>query len=589
MNATAQTAFEYPAAGMPCPRCNDWLWAGKPTGPVQCRCGYTVDSASVREAVYLRAHLPQWTERLAQLERGFATGEAEGKVPAEAGATPAPVAAASPAAPRVRVSGAYAVLVTLGALLIAAGVLALTVVLWDAAGPLGQAALMATVAVLIAIAAVAIRRRIPATANALAVIAVLVWLAFAVLMARELLGLDLEDAGWTLAFASTAAWTWLAGWRWRLRPWTLGAALATPTAVTFALVMATERIGGSVVLVVAATALGVGAVLLAWRPWGLPTPERVLAGVTAALAALILAISAVAVSQEPPTFISLTFGLLVVAAGCWLVAPLRWAAPPLVGIAVGLTAAFGWSSVWWSAALMAALVCASILVRRVPLAPIAAGTAAVTWLPLAAGEYGDGLPKPWWAFVALFAVASAALAWRAIRDRHVELLVVSAAAGVPAVLWAVALILEGRTGDRAVEWFTGPVALLLLGYGLVAARMRPALPSLVTIGPAVAVALWPSAVAGLADEDPVRLYAVLAVAAVALLVGLVLRLLGVVAPAVVALVLVAMRPLSLLVEWMPSWVAYTVAGAVLVILGARFEHVRSRAVTVRHWAHDYFR
>jgi hypothetical protein len=550
---------------------------------VRCRCGFAADAEAVREVAYLRAGLPAWIERLAQLESSFAAGAPAS--PATAAGSPGP----SSTAPKVRVSGAYAALVSLGAILVVAGILALTVVLWQVAGPLGQAALMASAAVLIAACAVIIRRRIPATAQALAVIAVLAWLAFAVLTARSVVGLKIEDAGWTLALASTAVWTGLAGWRWRLRSWRIAAAICGPAAVSFAAALVAQRVGGAPALVVAGTVVGLVAVVLAWRTWGLPSVERWLAVGTAAFGAAVLAVSAVAVSHGPATFAWLIGGVLVVAAACAAVPSARPVAPLLVGLAAGLTAGLGWASIWPSAVVVSVIVLVGMLARRVPWAFLAPFGAALVWAFLAVATHEGGQPDPWWAYVLVLAVWAIAVAARAVVERRAEFLVLSVPASVIALLWSLALATDVGTDGPWLERFTVPLAILLVAYGLLAAWLRRGLPSLVTLGPAVAVALWPSAVVGLSDDSPTRLYAVLVAAAVILVVGLVTRLAGLVVPAGVALVLVALRPLSLLMSWVPNWVAYTAAGTVLIVIGARFEHVRSRAVSVRHWAQGFFR
>jgi hypothetical protein len=128
---------------------------------------------------------------------------------------------------------------------------------------------------------------------------------------------------------------------------------------------------------------------------------------------------------------------------------------------------------------------------------------------------------------------------------------------------------------------------------------RPAhTPSLVVIGPALALALAPTTIAIVQDAtnrwgygDPVttayqvRVVALFVVAAGLVAVGAWRRLAGLVVPAALALLVVTGVQLVDLGRFLPQWISFAVAGGLLVLAGARWEKVR----TLGHESSDWVR
>lgn len=129
-----------------------------------------------------------------------------------------------------------------------------------------------------------------------------------------------------------------------------------------------------------------------------------------------------------------------------------------------------------------------------------------------------------------------------------------------------------------VEAYSLPVAVLLAGTAWLVGRTRPGGPRAVSSwaleGPALAVALGPTALLALGDPGVVRQAVGLVAGAVLLTVGATWRRrapIDVGAAAVVALGLQALLPYA---DDIPRWISLGTVGAVLVLLGATFEDRR---------------
>jgi hypothetical protein len=127
---------------------------------------------------------------------------------------------------------------------------------------------------------------------------------------------------------------------------------------------------------------------------------------------------------------------------------------------------------------------------------------------------------------------------------------------------------------------------------------RPArTPSLVTVGPALTLALAPTTVAMALDavdrwdlgdgavttDYQVRVVALLVVCAALVAVGAWRGWAGVVIPAALALIVVTAVQLVDLGRFLPQWVSFAVAGGLLVLAGARWEKVRTLSRAGGHW------
>ena len=361
--------------------------------------------------------------------------------------------------------------------------------------------------------------------------------------------------------------------------------------------------GGSVAvvtLVTLAAAVGLGAA--AWQP----TDRRLLAAVSLAVLAFAL------VWAAGNAGLVLVVGAAAVVLG--LVAVVRGNGVGDVSVAVGgaLLAAFalpaevGWAAwalgtgpAWsWAVASMTAAVVGVVLVpvgRRLQsaaeggaegaaAAAAAAGAAVLVLVHVGAlGSIGPAGP------VAVEAAVTAALVVGVVA------LAVVAASLVRLVrswwLWAVAAGVEAvvlvwlRLADSnvsTVEAYTAPVAVLLAGATVLGAwasagrswaavRSRP---SWSLEGPALAMAVGPTALVALGDPGLTRQVIGLSLGAILVAVGAALRRraqLDIGAATVVVLGLQALLPYAADV---PRWISLGAAGAVLVALGATFEERR---------------
>ena len=143
---------------------------------------------------------------------------------------------------------------------------------------------------------------------------------------------------------------------------------------------------------------------------------------------------------------------------------------------------------------------------------------------------------------------------------------------------------------------TLPFAGLLLAAGLLWRRHRPT-PSLQWLGPAVAMALIPSAFAAwtapwaldithlTTGAHLVRAALVLSAGVLAAAIGARLRLAGLLMPAAVALVVLASAQVWGGLANLPRWVALAIAGTLLVVAGARIEQLRGQGRRAAGWAH----
>jgi hypothetical protein len=140
-----------------------------------------------------------------------------------------------------------------------------------------------------------------------------------------------------------------------------------------------------------------------------------------------------------------------------------------------------------------------------------------------------------------------------------------------------------------VEVSTLVLALLLLVAGLIARRAGSSNSGLI-YGPAVLAALVPSAILSWSDvwSQPALIrFAVVMVAGVALLVlGVRLKMLGLVIPSAIAVAIAAAAQAFATLDLLPRWVGLAVAGAILISIGARLEWVRDRGKDTENWLHS---
>lgn len=309
--------------------------------------------------------------------------------------------------------------------------------------------------------------------------------------------------------------------------------------------------------------------------------------------------------------------------------PWSWA---LLGMGLlsllGLVAAAGHWSSQATAGITVGAVAAStavLSVARREVRPVGSAVAALTGaasIGLAAEGVGDA-----WLVVALVVVAlgvTAAAAWRRSRPEEASLGLAALLTVTVAQLWALGegwvgtvsllLALEGTvagayavllrrrwvvTGAAAAwsgavwvlaadagvstpEAYSLPAAAFALVAGLWLLGRTPGLPSWVSVGPAMALALLPSALKSMDDEGWLRPLLTLVVSAAVLALGVRLRWQAMVVLGGAAAALVATSQLAPYAVGLPRWLVLGATGAALLALGARYERRRRDAVRAAH-------
>ena len=308
----------------------------------------------------------------------------------------------------------------------------------------------------------------------------------------------------------------------------------------------------------------------------------------------------------------------------------RWTVLAMGGLALaGLVPAAGhWSSQPASAVAVAAIAAAAAVlsVVRADVRPVGSAVAALsgaTSVGLAAQLLGDG-----WLVAALAVVAlglASLAAWRRGRPEEVTLGVAAVLTVTAAQLWALGdgwtgtlsllLALEGAvavayavllrrryvvalgalawsaavwvlaadSGVTTPEAYSVPAAAFALAAGLWLGWTTPGLSSWVTLGPAAAIGLLPSALASVDDASAVRPLLTLVAASAVLALGVALRQQALVVVGAVATAVVAVSQLAPYAVGLPRWLTLGLTGALLLALGARYERRRRDAVRVAHW------
>lgn len=278
-------------------------------------------------------------------------------------------------------------------------------------------------------------------------------------------------------------------------------------------------------LVVTTTA----AAVTGWRRPGLRAP----ATGTAAVLALISVVVATAPSGPPST----TVALVAVAVLAALLAGLRrdLGEEPVLGGA-------------WAVAVLLAVGSAASSEPAAELLALTLATAGLT-------AFGYGvLPRRGSAAV-LGALLCSAAVWTLLADRSV----------------------------RTVEAYSLPLAALIAVVGVVRLRREPGAPSWLTIGPALTVALLPSAVVSVDDPALTRPLLVLAAGALVLVLGVRTRWQAPVTTGAVALAIVAVSQLAPYAVGLPRWLSFGAVGLALLGLGARYEQRRRNARQALTW------
>lgn len=454
-------------------------------------------------------------------------------------------------------------------------------------------------------------------------------------LGRLMLPIALASAGWLVIswfVATSEVWspsTKPLGWRWSLTA-ALGlagaaggivasglvhglasaarrAVLAVASALVAAVILVGVAQAGGVVWL--AALVGVAAVATAVSCWGARSTIR-LAAVPVSLFAQLLVVGglltladAAEVATRTPSWAALTLALAFVCAGGAVVL-LRQTS--LQVVATGYTVGFGLLTVAvlvypsggvWSTSVLALVGVALALVaarqRGHGNEPVLAAAAGAAWLyalvstqrvpfvcaPLAAQFPGDRCLNLGAALLAaVLAVGGlTAFAYGILPRRGwVSLLGVLACS---ASVWTLA-------ADRdvsAIEAYSLPLAALLALVGLIRLRRQPQAPSWITIGPALSVALLPSAVASLDNEGLARPLVVLVAGAAVLALGVYLHWQSPVLTGGLSVGLIAVSQLAPYAMGAPRWLSLGLVGVLLLAGGARYEQRRRNARQAFSW------
>jgi hypothetical protein len=134
-------------------------------------------------------------------------------------------------------------------------------------------------------------------------------------------------------------------------------------------------------------------------------------------------------------------------------------------------------------------------------------------------------------------------------------------------LWV--LLADQNVG--VVEGYSLPFAAMLAAIGDVQARRSPAWSTMLTAGPALAVAVGPSLIAALGTGTALRLAVVTLVGVALLVIGLQRHWRAPVTIGILALAVIAVTQGGPLAAYVPSWLTLTVVGALLLAIGVRWE------------------
>jgi hypothetical protein len=218
---------------------------------------------------------------------------------------------------------------------------------------------------------------------------------------------------------------------------------------------------------------------------------------------------------------------------------------------------------WWLARLMDRAAADVRRSWRWAEAVTASGAALLIVLAVVEGASGSSpgwaVASCWWALaVALFCYASAP-------RRFVVAYVGAVLAGLA---WLA--LLDAAADDYAVELLTLPCAVLLAVLGLLQVRLAVGhqVPTVLSAGPALAVALLPSAVA---VDDVVRLLAVVAVGVVLVAVGYLRSWQAPILVGGLVLAWVAVVQGGPYLSYVPTWLTLGAAGALLLTAGVMWE------------------
>jgi hypothetical protein len=591
---------------------------------VTCPCGHRDYAGYIAEVDSLAARSSWLTDRVAagdpapapEVQIAYAIWSPPEVGTPGGGMTPAPLPAPT-TQPRLAPRGApsaQTILLGIGALLLVIAGAVFAAVVWDRLGAIGQVVLMLAATAGVGALAISLRTRLAGTAEALAVVAA--GLAAVDLIAAPMLGLLPEH--WVtdptlypaLALAALGIALLLLHRRFGLRAWSwLGWAglLVASACVVAAVASATDSAAwtAAAIAVPALTSVTMLAASEGSGRWsGQQLELRTVGAFGLFISAAATASSALDRDGLPGAVV--TTAATALAVGIWAGRDQRANGPgshprllpmgatALSGITVALLLALPAEPqpVWLAAAVALAGLTVGLVVwvlhEDAMLSAIGACAVWITWAATRMDSAADMLEGNSVAsqlslLAGLVALMAFVVAWW-----------VPATGWIGALLGAVAILLAPTVLPDPVEVHTLAFAALLLVAGLLWRRRGPT-PSLQWLGPAVAMALIPSAVAtwvapwALDASDLgttghlVRLGAVLLASVIAMAVGARMHLGGLLLPAALALTIAALAQVWSGLSNLPRWVGLAIAGTLLVLAGARIEWLRREGRRAAGW------
>lgn len=565
-----------------CPRCGLVLTALANQSDVSCACGFTAFAPYVIEANYLRIGMPKWQARLAELEDAITRGlrPEESAINNQQNSPQKPV-------------GAYQYLVGGGSVLLFSGLAAFVGIMWNYLGTLGQGAVLTAITVLLAVLANRLSTRIESTATALSALTVGSWLI---------------DVGWVihlvytdwnptsrvittlmiptlLAIITAVVFNFL-GKRFANAVWQVLGQVAIPVSVGLTLICIELNITNSSEVAsfhLAALALPLTLSILLLVENGVAV-QRVFFGLARTLALVTFSIFTFgfviwASQVDDQVALAWALHLVLLAAFAFSRPKLRAISAPLLAGAVVLSADFSGLPIAGRVAFPVVFSLLSLRVGKESKFPTALLISATSGAWLAFGFTVNSPDE-----LRLYAVGLSALtglvvivhAWLAKRSNYVAF---------GSGFLALAIIFTNAYLDiTKLESFTLPIAVVFLGSGLCARRIDSKLSSLLWLAPSCGVALVPSALRATESLNySMRFNASLVAAILLLIVGARLRYVGMLTVGLIAVVILARNPVTSLFNAVQPWIAFTLSGLLLLVIGARFEYLRNRAGAAKAW------
>ncbi len=283
---------------------------------------------------------------------------------------------------------------------------------------------------------------------------------------------------------------------------------------------------------------------------------------------------------DPDPFYAWAVHVAIVLGVCLI---LKWAnflVPFLVAVIAVLAAGFTDLPIWVRA--LAPLVLSGLSIRQQQhsvryRAPILTSLVSTFWILVAFATAEHNIVR--YPSIAVSAVTGFVIL--ILASKHLQAPYVLFAAPM---LVASIVLLNQQLGSNLLERLTVPIGVALLICGALAFSIDKTIASLAWLAPGSGIGIIPSIVKATFEQDySLRFIASVSVAVILLVVGARLRFLGALVIGLAVIVIAVRNPLVFVFNAVPNWLTFTVSGLLLLLVGARFEHLRKRAGTAKEW------